>query len=68
MALPGAVPEMKRLVSDLGNHTQSTTASAKCAASSANSLHHVADSHIEIAIVAIAPSFCNLLQTLITIL
>ena len=68
-ALPGAVPGTKRSGSDLGSHTQSTTStSAKCATSGATSLHHVADSHNGISIVAIAPSCSSFLQTLPTIL
>ncbi len=67
-ALPGAVPGTKRSGPDLGSHTQSTTASAKCATSGATSLHHVADSHNGINIVAIAPSCYSFLETLSTIL
>ncbi len=67
-ALPGAVPGTKRSGSDIGSHTQSTTASSKCATSGATSLHHVADSHNGINIVAIDPSFSSFLQTLPPIL
>ena len=68
MTLPGAVPGTKRLGSDLGSHTQSTTASAKCVPFGTTSRHHVDDSHNGISIVAIAPSCCSFRQTLPTIM
>ena len=68
MVLPGAVPGTNRSGSDLGSHTQLTTASAKWDPSGTTRLHHEADSHDGINIVAITMSCCSFRHTLSTIL
>ncbi len=68
MVLQGAVPGIHKSGSDLGSHTQSTTASAKCTPSGTTSLHHVADSHDGISIVVVTMSCCSYRHTMSTIM
>ena len=65
MSLPaGPTPGTNKAGSNLGSHTQSTTASAKWIASGTRSVHQVADSHSGTSSVAIAASLSSFRHTL----
>ena len=62
--LAGPTPGTNKVGSNLGSHTQSTTASAKWIASGTKSVHQVADSHSGTSSVAVAASLSSFRHTL----